>query len=66
MSLARTNILRLYRDLIAHGNSLKLTDKSYYLTYIRKQFDKNKELIDQNKIERVFEVLSTTILFYFA
>jgi hypothetical protein len=63
MSLSRTNILKLYRDLLAHRNNLKLTDKSYYLNYIRKQFNTNKDLIDQKKIERVFEVFDLKFFF---
>lgn len=49
-------VLQLYKDLLRYGQQLKLTDKDYYYSRIRKEFLKNKELTDPKSISFSFKV----------
>lgn len=49
-------VLRLYKHLIKYGNQLKLTDQSYYLKRIRKEFKECKTLTSPVEITFNFEV----------
>ncbi|RXG61012.1 Elongation factor 1-beta [Armadillidium vulgare] len=42
---SRQQVLRLYKDLINYGKSLKFTDKEYYVHRIQKEFKRNKTFI---------------------
>lgn len=63
MSLNKSVILRLYRDLIKYGQQLKYTDKAYYKEYIRNQFVKYRDLKEEKDIERAFKVLFIKLSF---
>lgn len=41
-SPSRAQILRLYKDLLRYGDSLKLTDKNYFRNRIKKEFLESK------------------------
>ena len=65
MLFGRTVILRLYRDLLRYTEQLKYTDKSYYRSYIRNQFEKNRELESEQAIELAFKVPVLVCDFFF-
>lgn len=46
----RTDILRLYKDLLRYGQNLRYTDKGYFHYRIRKAFQENKVLNDEKII----------------
>ena len=52
MNISKIQILNLYKNLIKYGKSLKYTDKEYYQSYVRKQFETLEQ--DEKKIERLF------------
>jgi hypothetical protein len=39
MTIKKSLILQLYKDLFKYGQQLKYTDKNFYLNYIRNQFN---------------------------
>lgn len=55
--MTRSAILRLYKDLLRYGESLKFTDKDYFRRSIRKSFKNNKNLIDEASIDFQFKVI---------
>ncbi len=59
MSVNKTAVLSLYKDLIKYGQKLTYTDKSYCFKYMREQFEKNKEKTDINSINHVIEVYNS-------
>ena len=59
MQISRSSILQLYKSLYKYGLQLKFTDKSFYYSYIRKQFEntdpQNKEkLAFAYKVSHIF------------
>lgn len=52
---SKQQILRLYKHLIRYGNQLYLTDKSYFLGRIRREFRTNRELSNPSDIEFSFK-----------
>ena len=55
MQIKQSLILQLYKNLFKYGQQLKYTDKSYYLNYIRKQFQ-SVDIEDTKKIEILYKV----------
>lgn len=53
---SRQQVLRLYKHLIRYGNQLQLTDKSYFLGRVRREFRDNSNEIEQDKINFCFKV----------
>ena len=53
--VSRTQILRLYKDLIRYSNRLEFTDRDYYLKRARQEYRKNQHLEKQEDIEFFFE-----------
>lgn len=43
--------LHLYRRLLRYGQKLQLTDQSYYLRRVKKEFKLNRQLTDPVQIE---------------
>jgi len=43
-------VLKLYRHLIRYGKQLKYTDKEYYLSRVREEFQQNKNLEKSEEI----------------
>lgn len=41
---SRAAILKLYKDMLRYSETLRLTDKEFYLRRIRFEFKKNKNL----------------------
>lgn len=58
---ARQQILKLYKDLLRYGQQLHLTDKEYYINRIKKEFVKNRELIDVTEINYNFKKGATLL-----
>ena len=42
--------LGLYRELLRYGQNLKFTDKKYYFSKIRSEFEKNRNLANEKEI----------------
>lgn len=57
---SKQQVLRLYKHLIRYGNQLQLTDKSYFLGRVRREFRENREETELHKIEFYFKVGSIT------
>lgn len=53
---SKQQILKLYKDLLRYGQQLHLTDKQYYINRIKKEFVKNRELIEAEEINYNFKV----------
>lgn len=58
-SVTKQNILQLYKKLLRYSNSLRYTDKDYYLARVRGEFWKNREITDPEEINFQFQVCST-------
>lgn len=58
---SRQQVLRLYKHLIRYGNQLQLTDKSYFLGRVRREFRENCKESEPHKIEFNFKVHSIFI-----
>lgn len=43
--------LQLYRRLLRYGQNLQLTDQTYYLRRVKKEFRQNRQLTDPAVIE---------------
>lgn len=50
MAANRTQVLRLYKDLVRYSDTLVYTDKQFYLKKARDEFRRNKDLQDQKDI----------------
>ena len=57
MTLSRSLILKLYRDLLKYSEQLKYTDKIYYKQYIRNQFEKNREPFSEYFAQLAYQVI---------
>ena len=55
MTIKKSLILQLYKNLFNYGQQLKYTDKTYFFDYVRKQF-KSTDIDDSKKIEILFKV----------
>lgn len=55
--MLRSEILGLYKSLLRYSETLRLTDKKYFVHRVRKDFLKNRELTDQSKIEFQYKVI---------
>ncbi|GBM14204.1 hypothetical protein AVEN_61016-1 [Araneus ventricosus] len=54
MTIPRSNVIRLYKDLLKYSKTLKYTDKSYYLNQVKKEFTENKNLTSSEEISYHF------------
>jgi len=54
-TLSKSDIRVLYKKLLRYSNSLKYTDKNYYLDRIRGEFWRNRELTDKEEIHFQFQ-----------
>ena len=50
MNANRVQVLRLYKSFLNYSKELKHTDKDYFLTRIKKEFVKNKNLVKEEEI----------------
>lgn len=57
MSVTRSQILKLYKDINRYTKELKYTDKEYFLKRVRNQFKKNKVLDDDKEILFNYQVI---------
>lgn len=55
MSVTKTEVLRLYKNLLLYSKSLKFTEISYYKQRITSEFKKNKELEKPEDIAFAFK-----------
>lgn len=55
-SVTRLDVLKLYRNLLRYGETLKFTDKGYYKKRIRGEFQKNKILDNPEEIDFSWKV----------
>lgn len=53
---SKQQVLRLYKHLIRYGNQLQLTDKSYFLGRVRREFRENSKETEVQKIQFSFKV----------
>lgn len=44
------DVIKLYKDIIAYGKTLTLTDNKYFLNRIRAEFRKNSNLTSEEEI----------------
>ncbi|XP_012267154.2 MIEF1 upstream open reading frame protein [Athalia rosae] len=51
----RTQVLRLYKDLLRYGQGLQYTDTALFKKRIKGNFRKNKTLVDAKDIEFQFQ-----------
>lgn len=49
-------ILRLYKDLLRYGQTFKLSEKTYYINWIREEFREKKTLTSAEAIEYNYNV----------
>lgn len=56
MSGSRSAALKLYKNLLRYGDSLKHTDQEFFLTRIRSEFEQNRHLTEAAEIQRLIEV----------
>ncbi|KAJ8675475.1 hypothetical protein QAD02_011261 [Eretmocerus hayati] len=54
--MLRSEILGLYKNLLRYGQSLKYTDKKYFISRVRRNFLNNSSLTDEQEIEFQFKV----------
>lgn len=52
----RSQVLRLYKDLLRYGQNLQFTDKKYFKYRVKKGFVNNKHLEDTKTIQFYIEV----------
>ncbi|XP_043918377.1 MIEF1 upstream open reading frame protein-like [Protopterus annectens] len=52
---SRAAVLKLYRSLLREGRQLKYTDREFYLSFVQREFRKNKDLIRPEDKERQLE-----------
>lgn len=55
MNCQYNQVLSLYRTLIRRGYNLRLTDKNFYFTRIRREFEKNRNLTSETEIQNGIE-----------
>lgn len=57
MPVSRAAVKQLYRSLLRYGDSLQLTDRQFYYSRLRQEFEMAKEL-DAESQEKVYKVMS--------
>lgn len=55
-------VLKLYRDLLRYGRTLRFTDKKYFKIRLRKEFKNNQGLTDKGAIDFHFQVSETLLM----
>ncbi|OXU24271.1 hypothetical protein TSAR_009629 [Trichomalopsis sarcophagae] len=63
--MLRSEILGLYKSLIRYSETLRFTDKKYFVHRVRRSFLENKELTDKDKIEFQYKHCGTQLLYAF-
>ncbi|XP_072401474.1 uncharacterized protein [Diabrotica undecimpunctata] len=58
----RTQILKLYKELLRYSEELKFTDKEYFRKRIKKEFQQNRDLVDENQISLNYKKGVTLLL----
>lgn len=54
--ISRADTLRLFKQLLRYSQTLTYTDRHFYLSRVRHEFDKNKCLTDPKDIEFFYQV----------
>ncbi|RWS00373.1 uncharacterized protein B4U79_07380 [Dinothrombium tinctorium] len=56
MAIGKREVLNLYKQLIRYSNTLRFTDKTFYLQKVRKEFEKNRTLVDASEVDFYYQV----------
>lgn len=55
MAIAKTDVLRLYKNLLLYSKTLRYTDPVFFKRRIVTEFKKNKELADSEDINFAYK-----------
>ena len=58
--MSRQKVLCLYKQLIRTANSLKYSDKDYFLKRIRQEFENNRYLSNPVEVQACVKVTTVT------
>ena len=61
MEYSRVATLNLYKSLLRYGNSIKLTDKAFYLRVVREEFKKHIDVVDPAERLRLIQVINISV-----
>jgi len=61
MEYSRVATLNLYKSLLRYGNSIKLTDKEFYLRVVREEFKKHIDVVDPAERLRLIQVINISV-----
>lgn len=56
--MSRQIVLRLYKDILRYGDTLKFTNKKYFRYRIRTAFKDKKDLSDETAINHYMKVIA--------
>jgi len=56
MEYSRLAVLNLYKSMLRYGNSIRLTDKDFYLRVIRQEFRKHCHVVNPDERMRLIQV----------
>ncbi|KYQ54498.1 hypothetical protein ALC60_06645 [Trachymyrmex zeteki] len=59
--MSRQVVLKLYKDILKYGETLRFTNKKYFRYRIRTAFKTNKDLSDETAINFQLEVITMCI-----
>ena len=54
--ISRPDKLRLFKQLLRYSNTLRYTDRDFYLSRVRHEFNKNKQLTDPKDVHFFYQV----------
>lgn len=60
----RTQVLRLYKDLLRYGENLKFTDKVYFKNRVKDEFLSGRSEKDDKVIDFLYQVCFATFFFF--
>lgn len=63
MSVTKSEVLRLYKNLIQYSKALTLTDPAYFRKRVTSEFRKNKNLNKPDDITFAYQVCRIVILY---
>ena len=53
---SRTQVLRLYKDILRYGEELKYTNKTYFKNRVKNEFLSAKSAKDNKEIDNLYQV----------
>jgi len=57
MEYSRLAVLNIYKSLLRYGDSIRLTEKEYYLRVIRQEFKKHCSVVNPEERARLIQVI---------